>query len=856
MGSPCFKAAIGWAMKHGPNLGGAGTPKRRRPGSDDDVETSSSGYSRSSPPRRWHRPYGHSYSSSSSSDYYSSSPSEGEDDSRLGIILGDGPAERRAPNSKGPHQHVFGRKLNREGRDWPILGKNCQFVKKVIQDPGLHDPNSRERPTFVTATDLEEGAIPAAGARMNTLSASERSNDPRLRLGAQYFEACRRAQTRQTLRIPFVWEESTSRGPPPPCTVLLTGFPSTVISKSLLISLLESSLGWSIQELVKEVQLAAGVASLTLKDPQGSSRLVNYLARHLPPTTSLGGGGIVWGAKFDRGGDEFRRQTAPKPAAIKMDPRPPNAQPRDDRPHGHHHNPGKALRPRDGLACDPRVPCVIVGYSELPPETRALRLQEAFGHHRLYNVERGREGWHVHLLERRHVDRIREHPSRVLMDGVSPLSFSIRLFSPPDRALPRSEWEGRRNNVATAVRRDRQPEPLLSHSTPRTVSPATDIAPATNISARYTRSDSRLDLGNFYRPSEGLLSTTLEGAVALPPVTAADQVGFEAISDLPSFNRRLLERQRMEEEQAAVAAETARLALEARLEAEAARQAQRQEKELRRQQRLARKQQRQQEPASKGGETFTATTLTPPLPRLHKSGCARAEGYYAQEPLTKTVFIEDLTRPSVAPGPYQSDVPNAGLLATGTSAAPPPLHPSSRSNRAQNRRLQSSRDSIASDLLGKSGAFAAREKRLLLGRSSIHSWGLFAGEDIEAGDMVVEYVGEVIRHSVANVRERRYELALRARGSSDIASSYLFRLSAESVIDATHKGNISRFINHSCDPTCMARILDGRRIIMYARRDIQRGEEITYDYKFPHEDDPDKKIKCLCGARQCRGYLN
>jgi hypothetical protein len=40
--------------------------------------------------------------------------------------------------------------------------------------------------------------------------------------------------------------------------------------------------------------------------------------------------------------------------------------------------------------------------------------------------------------------------------------------------------------------------------------------------------------------------------------------------------------------------------------------------------------------------------------------------------------------------------------------------------------------------------------------------------------------------------------------------------------------------------------VDGsKRIVIYANRDIHEGEEITYDYKFPLEDD---KIPCLCGA--------
>ena len=48
--------------------------------------------------------------------------------------------------------------------------------------------------------------------------------------------------------------------------------------------------------------------------------------------------------------------------------------------------------------------------------------------------------------------------------------------------------------------------------------------------------------------------------------------------------------------------------------------------------------------------------------------------------------------------------------------------------------------------------------------------------------------------------------------------------------------------------------MDGqKKIVIYAKRDIEEGEEITYDYKFPIEAD---KIPCLCGSRGCRGTLN
>jgi histone-lysine N-methyltransferase SETD1 len=60
----------------------------------------------------------------------------------------------------------------------------------------------------------------------------------------------------------------------------------------------------------------------------------------------------------------------------------------------------------------------------------------------------------------------------------------------------------------------------------------------------------------------------------------------------------------------------------------------------------------------------------------------------------------------------------------------------------------------------------------------------------------------------------------------------------------------------SFKPNCNAKIItvDGqKKIVIYAKRDIEEGEEITYDYKFPIEAD---KIPCLCGSRGCRGTLN
>ena len=55
------------------------------------------------------------------------------------------------------------------------------------------------------------------------------------------------------------------------------------------------------------------------------------------------------------------------------------------------------------------------------------------------------------------------------------------------------------------------------------------------------------------------------------------------------------------------------------------------------------------------------------------------------------------------------------------------------------------------------------------------------------------------------------------------------------VIDAGQKGALSRFINHSCSPNCETQkwIVKGfRRIGIFAIKNIKKGEELTFDYKY------------------------
>lgn len=214
------------------------------------------------------------------------------------------------------------------------------------------------------------------------------------------------------------------------------------------------------------------------------------------------------------------------------------------------------------------------------------------------------------------------------------------------------------------------------------------------------------------------------------------------------------------------------------------------------------------------------------------SGCARTEGTKKILESEKSKYLPHRIKVQKAREEREAqakDDPSAAAAEAAKLAAAKTISKStSRSNRVNNRRLIADIAAQKQVLATSSGEGDAlrfnqlkkRKKPVKFARSAIHNWGLYAMENIAANDMIIEYVGEKVRQQVADMRERQYL-------KSGIGSSYLFRIDENTIIDATKRGGIARFINHSCTPNCTAKIIKvegSKRIVIYALRDIGQSK--------------------------------
>ncbi|CAG9771752.1 unnamed protein product [Ceutorhynchus assimilis] len=127
--------------------------------------------------------------------------------------------------------------------------------------------------------------------------------------------------------------------------------------------------------------------------------------------------------------------------------------------------------------------------------------------------------------------------------------------------------------------------------------------------------------------------------------------------------------------------------------------------------------------------------------------------------------------------------------------------------------------------------------------------GLRAAANIAYGEFILEYIGEVLDPDEFDKRAEEY-------AKDKNIHFYFMSLRSDAIIDATMKGNISRFINHSCDPNAETQkwTVNGElRIGFFSTRTILAGEEITFDYQFQRYGK--EAQKCYCEAQICRGWL-
>jgi hypothetical protein len=142
-------------------------------------------------------------------------------------------------------------------------------------------------------------------------------------------------------------------------------------------------------------------------------------------------------------------------------------------------------------------------------------------------------------------------------------------------------------------------------------------------------------------------------------------------------------------------------------------------------------------------------------------------------------------------------------------------------------------------------------KKCMTKRERGKGWGLITTEEAKTGQLVQEYLGDVIDEKAKEERLHQW-----SKEHPNDPNFYIMCLSQGWYIDAREQSNLARFINHSCDPNCiLLRFNVGgyMRNGIFALRDIMPGEFLSYDYHFDtkHGD----KFVCRCGSANCRGTM-
>jgi SET domain-containing protein len=127
---------------------------------------------------------------------------------------------------------------------------------------------------------------------------------------------------------------------------------------------------------------------------------------------------------------------------------------------------------------------------------------------------------------------------------------------------------------------------------------------------------------------------------------------------------------------------------------------------------------------------------------------------------------------------------------------------------------------------------SSSRRRFRVGRSKA-GLGLFAVKPIKKGQFIAYYSGRIITNAEAD----------------KLWTKYLFELNSRWTVDGSNRRNTARYINHACRPNAETDVKK-HKIIITAIKNIQPGDEITYNYGRAYFNAFIKPVGCVCTA--CR----
>ncbi|KAH8247575.1 hypothetical protein KR038_006639 [Drosophila bunnanda] len=140
------------------------------------------------------------------------------------------------------------------------------------------------------------------------------------------------------------------------------------------------------------------------------------------------------------------------------------------------------------------------------------------------------------------------------------------------------------------------------------------------------------------------------------------------------------------------------------------------------------------------------------------------------------------------------------------------------------------------------------------------SKGLRSKENIPCGAFISEYAGELLTITEAKRRLETNE-ALGLMNYVLVLNEYSSDEKQQvTIVDPSRRGNIGRYLNHSCEPNCHIAAVRIEcpipKIGIFAARDIKAQEELCFHYGGEGQYKKTKNGKtCLCAAPKCTGYM-